>query len=69
MTFKDLRKRVSVEIAQEQSVLFMRLRTRLFWIWNAEEHKQEDSNTKRECCFNHIIGLSTKGGIEKRLFD
>jgi len=25
----------------------------------------EDIKTKGNCCFNHIIGLSTKDGIEK----
>jgi hypothetical protein len=38
-------------------------------MWNIEEHKQEDVRTRGECCFNHIIGLPTKGRIEKPLFD
>jgi hypothetical protein len=38
-------------------------------IWDIEEHKQEDIMTNRDCCFNHIIGLPTKGRIEKPLFD
>ena len=49
--------------------LLDRLRNKLFWIWNKEEHKQEDIKTKGECCFNHIIGLPRKDGIEKPLFD
>jgi hypothetical protein len=32
-------------------------------------HKQEDINTKGDCCFNHIIGLPTKEGKEKAMFD
>jgi hypothetical protein len=28
-----------------------------FWIWNIEEHKKQDIG---DCCFNHIIGLTTK---------
>ena len=40
-----------------------------FWIWNIEEHKAEDIKTKGDCCFNHIIGLPTKEGEEKAMFD
>jgi hypothetical protein len=38
-------------------------------IWNIEEHKQEDIKTNGDCCFNHIIGLPTKEGMEKPMFD
>jgi hypothetical protein len=69
LTFKDLRKRVStVETTQEYKAL-ERLRNKPFWIWNIEEHKQEDIKTNGNCCFNHIIGLPAKNGIEKPLFD
>ena len=40
-----------------------------FWIWDKEEHKQEDMKTNGDCCFNHIIGLPTKEWIEKAKFD
>jgi hypothetical protein len=70
LTFKDLKKRVSLEsITQQQSRLFERLQNKPFWIWNVEEHKQEDIKTKGECCFNHIIGLPQKDGIDKPLLD
>ncbi|MFL6399837.1 MAG: DEAD/DEAH box helicase family protein, partial [Nitrososphaeraceae archaeon] len=69
MTFKDLKKRVSLEFTQQQSRLFERLQNKPFWIWDVQEHKQEDIRTKGNCCFNHIIGLPTKGKIEKPLFD
>jgi hypothetical protein len=70
VTFKDLKKRVTLETAvQQQSRLFERLQNKPFWIWNIEEHRQEDIKTKGDCCFNHIIGLPTKGRIEKPLFD
>jgi hypothetical protein len=70
LTFKDLKKRVSLEItAQEESGLFERLQNKPFWIWNIEEHKQEDVITKGECCFNHIIGLPEKNGLDKPLYD
>jgi hypothetical protein len=35
-----------------------------------KKHKQEeDIKTKGACCFNHIVGLPRKDGIEKPLFD
>ncbi|MFL6419456.1 MAG: hypothetical protein ACJ71P_08600 [Nitrososphaeraceae archaeon] len=44
MTFKDLKKRVVSETAvqHQQSRLFERLHNKPFWIWNIEEHKQEE---------------------------
>ena len=69
VTFKDLKKRVStLETTQEHKTLG-HLSDIPFWIWNIEEHKQEDFKTKGNCCFNHIIGLPTKGKIEKPIFD
>jgi hypothetical protein len=68
VTFKDLKKRVTIEAAQ-QSRLFGRLQNKPFWIWNIDEHKQEDIRTDGDCCFNHIIGLPTKEGMEKAMFD
>ena len=68
MVFKDLQKLVQ-QSQQEQECNsnkeFERLRDKPFWIWNVEEHKQEDINTKGDCCFNHIIGLPIKERIEK----
>jgi hypothetical protein len=49
--------------------LFERLQDKPFWIWNIEEHKLEDIRTDGDCCFNHIIGLPTKEGMEKAIFD
>jgi hypothetical protein len=69
LTFKDLKKRVSLEIAQQQSRLFERLQNKPFWNWNIQEHKQQDIRTNGSCCFNHIIGLPSKGRIEKPIFD
>ena len=45
------------------------MQSRPFWIWNAEEHKQEDVRTNGYCCFNHIIGLPQKDGTDKPLYD
>jgi hypothetical protein len=69
VTFKDLKKRVSLEVSQEQLVLFYRLQDKPFWIWNVQEHKQEDVITNGLCCFNHIIGLPQKDGNDKPLYD
>jgi hypothetical protein len=70
VTFKDLKKRVSLETtAQQQSRLTERLHNKQFWIWNVDEHKQEDIRTNGLCCFNHIIGLPQKDSVDKPLYD
>jgi hypothetical protein len=70
VTFKDLKKRVSLETTtQQRSNLFEICKDKPFWIWDIEEHKQEDIKTRGYCCFNHIIGLPTKEQIEKPIFD
>ena len=70
MTFKDLKKRVCLETTSEQqSRLFETLHDKRFWIWNIEQHKNEDIRAKGECCFNHIIGLPQKDGIDKPLYN
>jgi hypothetical protein len=63
LTFKDLKKKVSLA-TQQQNKFFERLQNKPFWIWNIEEHKQEDIKTNGDCCFNHIIGLPGKGKIQ-----
>jgi hypothetical protein len=40
LTFKDLKKRVSLELTQQESILFETLQNKPFWIWNIQEHKQ-----------------------------
>jgi hypothetical protein len=70
VTFKELKKRVNLEATtQQQFKLFGKLHNKPFWIWNIEEHKQEDIKTNGDCCFNHIFGLPTKEGEEKAIFD
>ena len=70
VTFKDLKKRVSVtHEVQQQTRLFERIRDKSFWIWEIEQHKQVDIETHGDCCFNHILGLPMKDGVEKPLFD
>jgi hypothetical protein len=34
-----------------------------------QQHKLEYIKTNGDCCFNHIIGLPTKEGMEKAIFD
>jgi hypothetical protein len=69
LTFKDLRKRITLESAQQQCRLFDRLQNKPFWIWNIDEHRQQDIITDGDCCFNHIIGLPQKDGNDKPLYD
>jgi hypothetical protein len=69
LTFKDLKKRITLEIPQQQYKLFDRLRNKAIWIWNLEEHKGEDVKTNGDSCFNHIIGLPQKDGHDKPLYD
>ena len=57
------------EYSQQQSKLFERLYNKPFWIWERQQHKLEDIRIDGDCCFNHIIGLPTKGGEEKAIFD
>jgi hypothetical protein len=72
LTFKDLQKRVNLQastIQQQQYRLTDKLHNKPFWVWNIDEHKQEDVRTNGDCCFNHIIGLPQKDGVDKPLYD
>jgi hypothetical protein len=80
MTFKDLQKLVSSSNTVDSVTtttangpqlqqLLDRLRDKPFWIWNKQEHKKEDKRTDGDCCFNHIIGLPQKYGVDKPMFD
>ena len=70
IVFKDLRKLVShSQYENTHKELLQRLQNKPFWIWDIAEHKQEDIKTDGDCCFNHIIGLPTKEGMEKAIFD
>jgi hypothetical protein len=48
VTLKDLQKFVQSQKSPEQNEIIERLRDKPFWIWNMEEHKEEDKRTKRE---------------------
>jgi hypothetical protein len=70
VTFKDLKKRVSItQEAEQRYSLFDRLNGRPFWIWDVEEHKHADIAIRGNCCFSHIIGLPRKNGKEFPMFD
>jgi hypothetical protein len=69
VTFKDLKKRVSLVEATHQSKMFDRLCNKPFWIWDQQQHKLEDIITYGDCCFNHIIGLPQKDAVDKPLYD
>jgi hypothetical protein len=67
--FKDLHKLVAVQRQDSTSKeLFQRLQNKPFWIWDKQQHKQEDIKTGGDCCFNHIIGLPSKDTVDKPLY-
>jgi len=66
MTFKDLKKRInSSNQQQQQTQSFDKLQNKPFWIWDQQQHRLEDIKTNGYCC----IGLPTKEGLEKPIFD
>src|ERR687883_417247 len=68
--FKDLQKLVAQQQQEKaRNELYDRLISKPFWVWDREQHKQEDIRTDGDCCFNHIIGLPQKDGEDKPLFD
>ncbi len=70
VVFKDLQKLVSQQQKENaRNELYDRLIKKPFWIWDKQQHKLEDIRTDGECCFNHIIGLPQKDGVDKPLYD
>jgi hypothetical protein len=72
MTFKDLQKVIESEsggTTGESNQILQKLRGKPFWEWGKKEHKQMDVTHNGNCCFNHIISLPKKNGIEYPLFD
>ena len=57
VTFKDLKKRVSLETTQQQSRLTEILHNKSFWIWDIQEHKHEDIITKGNSCWVQSLTL------------
>ena len=76
MTFKDLQRLIGSQSDvnhspnnPQENLLLAKLRNKPFWIWDSVAHKEKNRIGKGHCCFNHIIGLPRKDGIEKPLFD
>ncbi|MGA9170200.1 MAG: hypothetical protein WBZ20_08660, partial [Nitrososphaeraceae archaeon] len=69
IVFKDLHKLVSHSQQQNIRRAISKAKRQTFWIWDKQQHKLEDIKTNGDCCFNHIIGLPTKEGMEKAIFD
>jgi hypothetical protein len=58
IVFKDLQKLVVHSQHQKENTrkeLFQRLQGKPFWIWDKQQHTQEDVRTDGNCCFNHIM--------------
>jgi hypothetical protein len=70
VTFKELQKFVdsNSESSLEHNQL-QKLRGKPFWEWGRKEHKRMDVTYNGKCCFQHIVGLPKKDGIEKPIFD
>ena len=77
MLSKDFSRLIQQEGQQEETPEMQNLKTRLlnksFWIWMSDKHKEQSNlrniNTHGDCCFNHIIGLPSKNGIQHPLYD
>ena len=76
MTFKDLQRLIGSQSESDvnhssspKQLLLARLRDKPFWLWESIVHKEKYRIRGRNCCFNHIIGLPTKDGIKKPIFD
>ena len=76
MTFKDLQRLIGSQSDvnhfpnnPQENLLLAKLRNRPFWLWDSKFHKDKNRIQRGHCCFNHIIGLPRKDGIEKALFD
>jgi hypothetical protein len=66
VTFKDLQK--AVQSQQSGPELNTISKNIPFWIWDQQQHKQEDIRTKGQCCFWHIIGCPKKEGKDMPVF-
>ena len=55
--FKDLQKLVSAQQQEKaRNELFDRLINKPFWIWDKEQHKQEDIRTDGDCLHLALLG-------------
>jgi hypothetical protein len=69
VTFKDLQKLVQSQPSSEPNQLLKRLRGKSFWYWDQGRRKERDRASKGDCCFNHVVGLPRKDGVEIPMYD
>jgi hypothetical protein len=78
VTFKDLQKAIQSQAEQIAATgnLDAKLQGKPFWIFDKEQHRSLDIDTKGHCCFWHVIGLPQKDshdmpllGYQKILYD
>lgn len=83
MTFKELKRFISNNssnisshnesaekvIKPQSAERFAIFTNKPFWISDISEHRNADIANKGACCFNHIIGLPLKDGVQKPIFD
>jgi hypothetical protein len=75
VTFKDLQRligsqsEINLSSNNPKQNLLSRLKDKSFWLWDSIAHKEKYRIRGGNCCFNHIIGLPKKDGIEKSIFD
>jgi len=63
LTFRELQKLVQSNGKRKSEFLSdLRISQKPFWIFDKEQHKQEDIRTQGQCCFWHIIGCPQKDG-------
>jgi hypothetical protein len=65
VTFRDLQKLVQSSTNGQINSSFdlqTKLQDKPFWIFDKEQHRQEDIRTKGQCCFWHIIKPPQKDG-------
>ena len=68
MTFKDLKKRITAAI-NNRTQSFDKLQNKPFGSGTLKSTRWKMSGQKENARFNHIIGLPTKEGLEKPIFD
>ena len=62
-------KTATYSVKGTKKLSFNSLYLKPFWIWDKFDHRLEHSKTMGNCCFNHIVGLPTKNGIEHPMYD
>jgi hypothetical protein len=54
---------------RQKQQFFNQFKSKPFWMWNKDEHKKQHAIFSCKCCFNHIIGMPRKNGMQMPLFD